>query len=226
MYSDLASVQQMSDLTNQFHLLIAALFAVGVTIAGVFGATMKWYIPARFKQQTEGRKLELDALREEFINKNAAEKVDIERDRMLPQLLENMMQSNRSTIQLADSFHATVMQSLQQTAAWNAQLKAHDGQLTANTDRLEEMAQTVETAITVIQVLKKTVEENTDLSKTAAAFSQQAAVTAQETLELVKDKIVQAVAQAKHDTSPLPPLTDVVKEQHAETSAGEGSAAA
>lgn len=196
---------QMSELTNAIILLIVAIVTGATALIGTYLYQWKVALPRQFKQRDEQRELELIRFKTELENKAAAEKVDIERDRMLPILVENMMQANRATVQMAESFHTTMIQGVQQTAAYTAQIKAHDGQLTANTDRLEELAQTVDTAITNIQVLKSAVDSNTDNSKTAALYAQQ-------TLEIVKRKINQVVEDSKHDTGELPPLKDIAKD--------------
>lgn len=193
----------MADITNAIYALVAAI-VLGISgVAAAYFYQWKVALPRQFKQRDEQRQLELENVRKAMENRRAAEAVDIERDRMLPILIENMMQSNRSTVQMAESFHATMMQNIQQTATWNAQLKAHDGQLTTNTDRLEELAQMIETSITNLQLLKSTVETNTDHSKSAAVYSEQAAKRAQETLELVRKRIIQVVEETKHDTSEM-----------------------
>lgn len=224
MIPDLQTVNQMTDLTNAIHALIGAI-VLGLTgVAGAYLYQIKIYLPRQFKQRDEERANAIEAAKLEMQNKVAAEKVDIARENMLPTLLENMMQANNSTVQMAQSFHQTMMQSVQQNAMWSAQLKAHDGQLTANTERLEELAQTVDTAITNIQVLKEAVEKNTDQSKTAAAYGEVAAKTAQETLELVKRKIIQVVADSKSDTGELKPVNPATADGAAADSTGAAAA--
>lgn len=219
MDSYLPAVSQMSEITHNLQLLAIAVLVGAGTIVGVFVATMRWWIPARFKQQTAERQAQLEALKSDLETKRAAETVDIERDRMLPKLIE-------STITMSQSFNATMMQSIQQTAAYSAQLSAHDRMLSANTDRLEELAQTVDTAITNIQVLKSAVEANTDHTKTAALYGEVAAKTAQETLELVKRKIIQVVADSKSDTGELKPVTPDPATADGAPDTSTGSAAA
>ncbi len=203
----LPAAAQMNDISSQIHLLIYVVVGVGITVLGTFGAVMKWYIPARFKQQTAERELRLNEVKNELDSKRASEAVDIEREKILPTLLENMMQSNRSTIQMAESFHTTMLQGVQQTATYVAQLTAHDRQLSANTDRLEELAQTVDTAITNIQLLKKVVDESADHSKSAAAYSDKAEKAATSTLEFVKRELHNIVSENKSDTGELKTIT-------------------
>lgn len=203
------TVAQMNDVTNAINALIV------VIIVGISGGVAAWLyqwkisIPRQFKQRDEQRQLELENMRKALENKRAAEAVDIERDRLLPTLVENMMQSNRATIQMAESFHVSITQSIRQTADYSAALKAHDGQLTSNTERLEELAELVDTAVTNIQTLKQAVDKNTDHSKTAAVFGEKAAKVAEDTLEFVRNKIIQVVADTKHDTGELPTLDDL-----------------
>jgi hypothetical protein len=211
----------MTELLHAIYVLIGIVITGMGTVAAAYLYQVKVSLPRRFKQQTEERQIQLDAMRKDFENQAAEKSVEIERDKMFPSLLENMMQSNRSTVQMAESFHTTMMQSVVQTANWSAQLKAHDGMLTANTDRLEELAQTVETAITNIQLLKTAVEVNTDHSKSAAAFGNQAATAATETLELVKREINKLVVTSKGDTGEIKPHVEKVSD-----AAVDGEAAA
>lgn len=191
---------QMADITNAIHALIAAI-VLGLTgVVATYLYQWKVALPRQFKLRDEQRTAEIEAAKLELKNKADAESVDIERERMLPRLIE-------STITMSQNFNATMMQNVQQTAAYVAQLTAHDRMLSANTDRLEELAQTVETAIANIQLLKTAVEANTGHSKAAAAFGEQAATKAQETLEIVKKKIIQVVADTKSDTGEIKTIT-------------------
>ena len=196
---NLPTVTEMTDIHN-------AIIALIVIMIGGFGALFtanisqwKIYIPRIFKQRDEKREAELTSLKAELENKAASEAVDIERERMLPELI-------KSTIEMSKSFNITMLQNIQQTATYTAQLNAHDRQLSANTDRLEELAQMVETQITNIQLLKDEVTANTDHSKAAAAFGNQAATSAQETLEFVKSEIRRIVVEQKHDTGEVKPV--------------------
>lgn len=211
----LPTVAQMTEITNAIYALIAAIVLGVAGVAGAYLYQWKVQMPRRFQQQTEERETRIKALQTELANKAAAEQVDIERERMFPKLIE-------STISMSQNFNATMLQNVQQTAAYIARLTENDQKLTTNTDRLEELAQTVDTAITNIQVLKAAVETNTDHSKAAALYGEQAAKAATDTLELVKREINKMVGAKKSDTGEVPAVPDA----DAKADAPEGSAAA
>jgi len=192
---------QTAELTNQINTLVYAVISFCVIVLAAVGAGVKWYIPARFKQQTEERETRILALKKELDNKATAEAVDIERERILPRLIE-------SNISMSQSINQNLLQNAQQTAIYIAQLTAHDKQLTTNTDRLEELAQTIDSAIISIQLLKTAVDQNTDNSKTAMMYGSQAATTASEILELVKREINKMVSISKLDTGEFRAVAD------------------
>lgn len=202
---------QMTELTNAVHALIIAIVTGATLLIGAYLYQWRVSLPRQFKLRDEKRATENEALKQELKNKADAEAVDIERDRMLPKVIE-------STIQMAQSINTTMMQNVQQTATYIAQLSAHDRTLTANTDRLETLAETVDQAITNIQLLKSQVDANTDHSKTAALFGERAAQAAEETLELVRSELSKIV-RPKGDTKPIPPLADTAEPGNNSTSA-------
>ncbi len=194
------TVTQMNELTNQINALIFALIGVAITVAVTFGATMKWYLPNVFKRRDQENAIKLKDLEGRLANKNAADSVDIERDKMLPELIKSVIGMNQS-------FTLTMQQSTQQTTTYIAQLAAHDRQLTANTSRLEELGSMLDISILNIQNLEKKIDQSNDHSKTAAAFGNQAANAAKETLELVRREINKIVVASKHDTGEISPIT-------------------
>ena len=187
---------QMAEITNAIHALIAAIL-LGVTgVVATYFYQWKVALPRQFKLRDEQRTAEIESAKQELKNKADAEAVDIERERMLPKLFE-------ATISMAQNINQTMLQNAQQTSLYIAQLTAHEKQLTTNTDQLTELVETVETAITNIQLLEKKIDASTDHSKAAAAFGEQAAKTATETLEIVKRELNKMVSVKKSDTGEL-----------------------
>lgn len=133
----LPAVAQMNDILHAVNVLIGLVITGIGTIIAAYLYQVKVSIPRRFEQQTAERQIQLEAMRKDFENKAAAQAVDIEREKMLPKLVE-------SSIQMAQSINTTMLQSVQQTSTYVAQLTAHDRQLSANTDRLEENSEKLE----------------------------------------------------------------------------------
>lgn len=196
---------QMNEITGQLNALIYAVIGIAVAGSIALAATLKWYIPEYFKQQNKQREIQLKDLEERLSNKAQSDAVDIEREKMLPKLFE-------ATISLSQNINQSMLQNAQQTALYIAQLSNHDRQLTTNTERLEGLAGVVDNAILTIQLIKDAVDKNTDHTKTAEIYAEQAAKAATETLETVKREINKLVTTAKHDTGKIKPLAEIQKE--------------
>lgn len=127
--------------------IIALIFTIIVGFTGmaatIFGI-VKWYLPSLFRRRDEQRKIENDDLQKKLENKNAAVAVDIERERMFPQMMENnqrlvdsMLQSNRANTD------ATI-QRIEQDKHSAAVLEANTKQLTTASERLDETTDKLE----------------------------------------------------------------------------------
>jgi hypothetical protein len=192
MVPDPQTVVQMSTLTDQMNLLIVAFFGFGVIAIGTLGATLKWWIPAFFKQQLEAQK-----------NKTTADTVDIERERMLPRLLENNQRLVEAMIANSQASNAAMMQRVQTDVTSSNTLLANTRAVTSVAEQLEEVVQTLDTAIINIQRQEISINEARDESKTAAAYSNKAALAAEETLTLVRRQLSIVIEETKHDTGEI-----------------------
>lgn len=206
---------QMAEITTAIHALIVAI-VLGVTgVAATYLYQWKVALPHQFKLRDEQRTAEIEAAKRDLKNKTDAEAVDIERERMLPRLFE-------ATISMAQNINQSMLQNAQQTALYLAQLTAHDKQLTTNTDQLAGLVETVDIAITNIQLLEKKVDASADHGKAAAVYSDQAARAATETLELVRRELNKIVSAKKSDTGELPSLEHI---QTTDPATADGAAA-
>jgi len=206
---------QMIEITNAIYALIGAIV---LGVSGIVAAYLyQWKIamPRQFKQRDDKRELELKGLEQRL----AAEKVDIERDRMLPQLIENNQQLVNAVLKMGNSFNDTTIRRIEQDVTNNQTLLAHSRAVVSNTERLEEFSQTLDTAIINIQ-------RTSDDARATRTFSEQAANAARETLILLKKKLDMVIEEEKHKTGELPPLKDIVKDTPADTQTDEGSEAA
>lgn len=196
---------QMTELTNA---ILGLIVAIVLGISGIVAAYLyQWKIamPARFKAQTREREAQLLDLEQRIANKAAAEKVDIERDRMLPQLIENNQQLVNAVLKMGNSFNDTTIRRIEQDVTNNQTLLAHSRAVVSNTERLEEFSQTLDTAIINIQRTSEDARETRN-------FSEQAANAARETLILLKKKLDVVIEEEKSKTGEPPPLKDIAKE--------------
>jgi len=138
------TVTQMIDIDNAIRILAVA-FATGLAgIIGTFVLAAKWYIPRRMKQQTQERQTQIDDLKNELASKRAAEAVDIERERILPQLVEGMQRLMESQIQTAQANNAAIMARIEQDARNAAVIDANTRQLTTHSSVLAEGSEKLE----------------------------------------------------------------------------------
>lgn len=200
----LPTAANMVEINNAIIILIIVIVTgLGTTAATLF-TTFKWYLPATFKRRDEQRELELENLRKELDSKHAAEAVEIERERLLPQLVEQNRIMSNTTITLAQSFNTTIQQKTEQDAALTAAWNAHTKQLTTNTDRLEDLARDVGEAIAEIGKITASSSATQVNSAAAAVAANAAATAAQATLVLMQSRLGQVIESVKHDSRPIP----------------------
>lgn len=200
----LPSAADMIDINNAIIILvIIVVTGLGTTLATLF-STFKWYLPNVFKRRDEQRQVEIDALKKELETKHAAEAVEIERERLLPQLVEQNRIMSTTTITLAQSFNTTIQQKTEQDAALTAAWNAHTKQLTTNTDRLEDLAREVNAAIAEINKITSSSNATQETSAAAAVAANAAATAAQATLILMQNRLGQVIESVKHDSRPIP----------------------
>lgn len=205
--SNVQDFTTMSDVTNAINaLIVVIIIGLGGTFTTLF-AIFKWYLPKRFEQQTAEREARLKALQDENANKAAAESVEIKREGMLPMLLEQNQLLVSAALKMGQSFNDTTIQRMQQDVINNGTLSATNRQLTSNTERLEEMAGLLDTAIINIQNLERATNESRDESKAANAHANRAAIAAEATLTFVRQKLSVVIEESKHDSRPIPTIT-------------------
>ena len=134
----------MTDLHNAVVIVLVILVTgIGGTSATIF-AILKWYLPNQFKHRDDARQLEIDGLRSELATKREADAVEIERDRMLPLMVENNQRLVESMIKSKDADTAATLQRIELDKTTAAELIANTNQLTTHSDRLEETTDKLE----------------------------------------------------------------------------------
>lgn len=224
--SALSTAAEMTDIHTALNTLIIILI---VGLGGVFStlfAIFKWYLPKRFEQQTAEREARLKALQTDNANKAAAEAVDIKREGMLPLLIEQNQSLVNAALTMAKSFNDTTVQRIQQDVINNGTLNATNRQMTTNTERLEEMAGLLDTAIINIQNLENATNVSRAESSAAKVAANKAAVAAEETLTFVRRKLSEVIEESKHDSRPIPTITADVTLHTADSTPAESEDAA
>ncbi len=134
----LPGLQAMTDLHNAVIIVLVILVTgIGGTSATIF-AILKWYLPNQFKHRDDSRQLEIDNLRDELATKRASDAVEIERDRMLPLMVENNQRLVDAMIKSKDADTAATYQRIELDKQAAAVLAANTQQITTHSDRLEE----------------------------------------------------------------------------------------
>lgn len=207
--SNVQAVAQMTDITNAINALIVVLL---VGLAGVFStifAIMKWYIPKRFEQQTAERATQLEKLKLEIQTDNAASNADIERDRVLPQLVSGINNFAASNAQMTQNLGALIQNRIEQDTRMASELHAHTLAVTGVTEGLDELRGEFNTIQKTVRDIVKSVQDNTASSQKTEVSSNLAAEQAKLTLELVAQfglKLNTLTEAAKHDSRPIPTI--------------------
>lgn len=199
--TDLPTAAHMIDIDNAIRFLLVAFFTGAAGIIGTVVLAAKWYIPRRLRQQTAERQVQLDALKAELETKRTADAVELERERLLPQIVEQNRVMANNTITLAQSFNTTMQQVKEQDVITAAALTASTKQLTANTERLEEVADAVNKvndAIADIKTVLPTLARKSEMDLLIGRMDD--AIHRLE--ELKRDCL-----QKKHDSKELPLVT-------------------
>lgn len=136
--TDLPTAAQMIDIDNALRFLLVAFFTGAAGVIGTIVLAAKWYIPRRLRQQTAERQVQLNALKKELETKHAADAVEIERDRMLPQMVENNQRLVDAMIKSKDADTAATLQRIELDKTTAAVLLANTHQVTTHSDRLDE----------------------------------------------------------------------------------------
>lgn len=193
------SAADMLDI-NTAIIALAITSIVGFTsvVATLFGI-FKWYLPARFKQQTEERQAQLEAMRTEASNDSAAKAVDIERDRLLPQMMENNQRLVESMIQSNRANTDATIQRIEQDKHSAAVLEANTKQLTTASERLEDHTEKLEEVEKKVDQLYK---------RFTLVFPREKSIDELfGELKLVVAGTKQVVDDRKHDSKPIPTIT-------------------
>jgi hypothetical protein len=192
------SVSDMLDINTAIIVLVVTIVVGFTGLVGTGFAIMKWYLPSVFKRRDEQRQTENDALKKELENKNAATAVDIERERMFPQMMENnqrlvesMLQSNRANTE------ATI-QRIEQDKHSAAVLEANTKQLTTAAERLDESTEKLEAVERKVDQL---------YNRFSMVFPREKSIDELFTeLKLVVAGTKQVVDERKTDSRPIPTI--------------------
>lgn len=208
----LPTVLQMTDIQQSINaLIVISLVGIGGVAAAVFAA-LKWWIPARFKQQTEQRELQLKEMEARITRENAASAADTQRDLVLPQLVTTMNASIASQSQFFQSVGAYLQNQIDNDNRRQAELHAHSIAVTGVSEGLDELRDEFVTLKGQIEHVVTNVQTNTDSTREAKANSILAAEQTKTTLELVTKfglKLDSITLIAKSDTKPIPVITDL-----------------
>lgn len=202
----LPTVAQMSDITNSINVLIAAMIGGFGTILTVFIGAMKWYIPKRFEQQTAERAAQIEKLKLEIQTNNAASNADIERDRVLPQLVSGINNFAASNAQMTQNLGALIQNRIEQDTRMASELHAHTLAVTGVTEGLDELRDEFRTIQSTVKQIVHNVQANTESTQKSEVSSNLAAEQAKLTLELVSKfglKLDNITQVAKQDTKPI-----------------------
>lgn len=199
----------MTEIQNSINTLIFITVAgVGSMLTALFAA-MKWYIPKRFEQQTQEREARLEEVKMEMQTRNAADNADIERDRVLPQLVSGINNFAVSNAQMTQNLSALIQNRIEQDSRMASELHAHTLAVTGVTEGLDELRGEFSTIRKQVEQIVTDVRFNTQSSKDAKVSSDTAAAQANITLELVRTfgvKLDNIAIAAKHDTKPIAPI--------------------
>lgn len=207
--SNVQDFTTMSDVTNAINALIVVL--VG-GLAGVFATIfgiMKWYLPKRFEQQTAERAAQLEKLKMEVQTNNAQSNADIERDRVLPQLVTGINSFALSNSQMTQNVGKLIQNRLEQDARMAGEFHAHTLAITGVTEGLDELRGEFHTLQKSVEKAVTQVGTNTQVTRDAKVSSDSAAAQASITLELVRSfgiKLDTITEAAKHDTGEIVPI--------------------
>jgi hypothetical protein len=206
---DIPTVAQMAEITNALNALIVAIVLGAASVVGAYFYQMRISLPRQFKLRDEQRELDIEKIRKEYEMKIAAQSVDIERERLLPQLMEQNRIMQSTTVQLAQSFNETMMHLVQQNATSNSTMLAHTRAVTSVAEKQEEFRQAQETSTLNIQLLEKVTSEARDASMAASVFSNKAATAAEETLDYVRKALRPPTPTPPGDVIPLDDSDDL-----------------
>lgn len=190
--------QEMLDINNAIIILIVTIIGGFTTTAFTIFSIVKWYLPARFKQQTEERQVQLEAMKTEATNESAAKAVDIERDRLLPQMMENNQRLVESMIQSNRANTDATIQRIEQDKHSAAVLEANTKQLTTAADRLDETTEKLEAVEHKVDQLYK---------RFTVVFPRENSIDELfNELRQVVAGTKQVVDERKHDSKPIPTI--------------------
>lgn len=204
------SAANMLDINTAIIALIVTIIVGFTGLAATLFGIVKWYLPALFKRRDEQRQIENDDLKADIENKRASNTADIERDRVLPQLVSGINNFAASNAQMTQNLGALIQNRIEQDTRMASELHAHTLAVTGVTEGLDELRGEFRTLQKNVEQVVTQVSRNTDASKDAKLSSDTAAAQANITLELVKtfgiklDTITQA---AKSDSRPIPTIT-------------------
>lgn len=204
------SVSNMLDINTAIIALILTIIVGFTSVIATGFAIMKWYLPSVFKRRDEQRKIENDALQAELDNKRASNSADVERDRVLPQLVSGINSFAGSQVQMTQSLSVLIQNRIEQDNRMVGELHAHTLAVTGVTEGLDELRGEFQTLQKEVEKAVTQVGKNTDASKEAKLSSDTAAAQANVTLELVKTfglKLETITQAAKSDSRPIPTLT-------------------
>lgn len=200
---DVITAAQMEQINNALIILAVAVIGGVGTIAAALFATYKWYIPKRFELQTKEREMQLKALEDKIVHRAAAADVDIERDRMLPQLINSINSFAASNIQQTQMFGAILQDRATQDARTASEMHAHTLAITDVSTGLGELREEFSEIRQQIETMVINVQHNTTASSAAENASKR-------TLELVQafdNRLTEIAHAAKHgDTKPIAPI--------------------
>lgn len=211
---------QMIEINTAIVALIIAIIVGFTSVIGTGFAIMKWYLPNIFKHRDEQRKLENDALQADIENKRASNTADVERDRVLPQLVSGINNFAASNAQMTQNLGALIQNRIEQDTRMVGELHAHTLAVTGVTEGLDELRGEFQTLQKEVEKAVTQISKNTDASKDAKLSSDTAAAQANITLELVKTfglKLETITQAAKHDSRPIPAIQADITLHTAET---------
>lgn len=198
-FTDAPSAAAMLDINNAIIILVVTIIGGFTTTAFTIFSIVKWYLPARFKQQTDERQAQLEAMRTEAQNDSAAKAVDIERDRLLPQMMENNQRLVESMIQSNRANTDATIQRIEQDKHSAAVLEANTKQLTTASERLEDHTEKLEEVEKKVDLLYK---------RFTVVFPRENSIDELFTeLKLVVAGTRQVVDERKGDSKPIPTIT-------------------
>lgn len=194
---DHQTAAQMDQVYNALLVLIIAVIGMGTAFFLVMGATFKWYIPRRFELQTEEREARLDKFKGELTSQREADAADVERERVLPRLVEAVGSFAANNNQMAQNFLTMMQSRIEQDAQATREISAHTLSVNGVSKSLDELrGQFVDVRKQIEAVVTQSAASESTSKRTLEAV---------ETFSAKLDTVAQA---AKRETKPIPVVID------------------